>query len=297
MGTQKGPESTDPALGWAVGRAALGCAPGRAPGAQGARGRFGRSSSLLPSSHLANPGGFGTRAGAGWFGSSPGSAVGAASSLTCSVAKGKCLEPDLGPAAASRTGLLTAERGESPNPCPCALQHSQALETGAACACSICWEPGEGWPCQMCEHSWAEAMPTSPSSYFNPRVGLLVPPEPLLHIPGVGVAAQHSAPSWVDLTLFYSFTFCIFLHPKGAGCAGGSLSRLPAHLNGAASVPCTLWSATLCPGEVTGTPGSGRNWMGLHTVERLPLNTSAGEARGREKQFQLPRDVDIRITR
>lgn len=37
--------------------------------------------------------------------------------------------------------------------------------------------------------------------------------------------------------------------------------------------------------------------MCLHTVEKLPLKTSAGEARGREKLFQLPCDVDIRITR
>lgn len=72
--------------------------------------------------------------------------------------------------------LLTLEKGANPNPPSLpALQHGQALEERAACACSICWEPGKGWPCQMCEHSWSEAVPMSLSSYFNPKFGLLVP--------------------------------------------------------------------------------------------------------------------------
>ncbi|XP_050182495.1 CD164 sialomucin-like 2 protein isoform X3 [Myiozetetes cayanensis] len=69
----------------------------------------------------------------------------------------------------------------------------------------------------------------------------------------------------------------------------------PAPLSASASLihPGSRESDT---GKVTGTPGSGRDWMGLHTTEKLPLKTSAGEARGREKLFQLPCDVDIRTT-
>lgn len=132
-------------------------------------------------------------------------------------------------------GLPTLEKGSKPNPLPLpALQHGQDLEARAACACGICWEPGKGWPCQMCEHSWGEAVPTSLSSYFNPKVGLLVPLSLSCTSLAWGWLLSTLAPSWMDLTLFYSFTFCIFLHQKreqaGPCCIsppGASCSIIP----------------------------------------------------------------------
>lgn len=157
-------------------------------------GGFGVAPNLLPSSHLAK---------ARWFwhqGRSRG--VWDQPWLCCGCCQLSHLHAGQGQVLGARSGSHCCQqdqgcshwsRGANPNPPPPpALQHRQGLEARAACACSICWEPGKGWPCQMCEHSWGEAMPTSLSSYFNPKVGLSVPPEPLLHLPGVGVAAQHS---------------------------------------------------------------------------------------------------------
>lgn len=138
-------------------------------------------SNLLPSSHLAKPRWFWHQ---GW---SRGSRVGGLGPALVLLWVLPALSPARWPRASAWSQiwapllpagleLLTLEKGANPNPPSLpALQHGQALEERAACACSICWEPGKGWPCQMCEHSWSEAVPMSLSSYFNPKFGLLVP--------------------------------------------------------------------------------------------------------------------------
>lgn len=80
---------------------------------------------------------------------------------------------------------------------------------------------GEGWACQMCVHSWGDGVPTPLSrsqplsSYFNPKAGLLVPPQasPAHRRRGGGCSALGRL-SRVDLSGFCTSASCIFFHQK-----------------------------------------------------------------------------------
>ena len=83
---------------------------------------------------------------------------------------------------------------------------------------------------------------------------------------------------------------------------GGSLRRVPADLHGAAFMP---HACTPCgkprggdrdPREQEGPAGLAHRGE-AKGLRLLLLKTSAGEARGREKLFKLPYNVDIKTTR
>lgn len=169
------------------------------------------------------------------------------------VAKGRRWSCSQAPLLPTGRGLPAADKGEKKparTPMP-SLDHRQGLEargclwlTASAGSCGAGQGvPGEGWACQMCMHSWGDGMPVSLScsqplsSYFNPKDGPSVPPEPLLHIGGVGVAAQRSGAfsdgfDW----FFYTSAFCIFLHQKRER-AGPCCGLFTSPLGAACSVP------------------------------------------------------------
>ncbi|XP_072741543.1 uncharacterized protein [Ciconia boyciana] len=247
--------SRDPSPGCGVGDGQLSALPRTGQlGFRALVGGFWGSIDLPPSSKLAKPPWFWHqdegREGSCLAGTRPGFAVVTASALArcpCSRqgGKGQALGAVAEPHCCQRgRDCLQQGRGAKParSPVP-SLQHRQGLEargclwlTASAGSRGAGQRvPGEGWACQMCVHSWGDGVPTPLScsqplsSYFNPKAGPLVPPEPLLHIGGVGVAARHSG-AFSDG--FDYFLYLRFLHlsppKKGAGWALLRAVYLPA---------------------------------------------------------------------
>lgn len=137
---QESIESRDPSLGWGVGNGSSQLSPRQGTWASGCQGEvlgLQQPPFLLPSGKTPVVLAPGPEQGlqSGWFGTSPGCVVGAASSLTCTVAKGKCLEPDLGLSAASRTRAAHTREGNKPQPTLPACTAAQAGLGGKSCLC------------------------------------------------------------------------------------------------------------------------------------------------------------------
>lgn len=211
---QKGTESRDWDGVW--GRAALSCAPGRALGVQGARERFWGSSSLLPSSHLAEPRWFWHQ---GWSRGSGAGGLGPALAL-CGRCQLSHLHGGQGQVLGARSGLHCCQQdqgcsqgeGEQTPTLPLpALQHGrQELPELAASAGSL----GKAGPARCASTAGVRPCPRLSAHILTPKLGCWSRLSLSCTSLAWGWLLSTPAPSWMGLTLFYSFTFCIFLHRK-----------------------------------------------------------------------------------